>query len=152
MDDSFYVYLKLDHDKVSKLFKLYETASSEKNKVEIINMINKELVAHAISEEETFYKALLAHRESKKDTLHAENEHEEIKNKLAALLDVNSADQALDEKVKALKKIVEHHVKEEEGKIFKEAKEVLSDEKVYRIKEEMHYLKGKILLENFPDE
>ena len=146
-----YEYLKLDHEKVAKLFKLYDTAPSEKNKLEIVAMLNKELTVHAISEEETFYKVLERHRESKKEALHGEKEHQEIKDKLAEIIQIKHANPTLDAKVKKLKEIVEHHVSEEEGKIFKEAKDVLSKEMALAIKEQMHYLKGKLLLNYFPD-
>lgn len=149
--DDIYEYLKLDHRKVDKLFALYENSPSEKNKLEIIAMLNKELTVHAISEEETFYKILEQYRESQKDTLHGEKEHKEIKDKLAEIMQINSPNEILDKKVHELKKIVEHHVSEEEGKIFKEAKNVLSKEEAYILKEQMHDLKGKIILEDFPD-
>jgi hemerythrin superfamily protein len=149
--DNIYDYLKLDHKKVEKLFSLYETASSEKNKSEIVDMLNKELTVHAISEEKTFYKILEEHRESKKEALHGEKEHTDIKDKLAEVVEFKETYEPLDDKVQQLKKIVEHHVSEEENNIFDEAKKVLTKEEAYIIKEKMHSLKGDLILEKFPD-
>ena len=148
--DDIYEYLKLDHKKVAKLFKLYETSFSEKNKLEIIDMLNKELTVHALSEEETFYKILEQNSKSRKEALHGEEEHQKIKNKLAEITKIQHANKSLDNKVQELKKIVEHHVSEEEGKIFSEAKDILTKEEAYILKEQMHYLKGKIILKEFP--
>jgi hypothetical protein len=147
--DDIYEYLKLDHKKVAKLFSLYDTAPSAQNKLEIVQMLNQELTVHAESEENTFYKALIQHPESKKDTLHAEKEHQEIKDKLAEITKIKEINQSLDQKVHELKKLVDHHVSEEEGKIFKEAKDVFSKEEAYVLKEKMHFLKGKILVKDF---
>jgi hemerythrin superfamily protein len=149
--DDIYEYLKLDHKKVANLFKLYETSFSEKNKLEIVELINKELTVHALSEEETLYKLLEQHSKSKKDISHSEKEHEDIKNKLAEIIKIKQANKTLDKKVKELKNIVEHHVSEEEGKIFRKAKDILTKEEAYIIKEKMHALKGKILLAKFSD-
>lgn len=49
-------------------------------------------------------------------------------------------------KSKKLKEIVDHHVKEEEGSLFRQAKNILSDEDAYRLKELMHYLKMQLKL------
>lgn len=147
--DDIYNYLKMDHNKVAKLFDLYKTAPSNKNKLEIVEMLNQELTVHAVSEEETFYKVLETYAKSKKDTLHAEKEHQEIKNKLAEVMEISHVNTELDDRVQELKKIVEHHVSEEEGKIFRDAKNVLTKEEAYIIKEQMHFLKGKLLIEKF---
>jgi len=147
--DDIYEYLKLDHKKVAKLFDLYESAPSQRNKLEIVAMLNKELTMHAISEEETFYKILEQYSKSQKEAFHGEKEHQEIKDRLAKLMTLKQANNTLDNQVQELKKIVEHHVSDEEGKIFKEAKNVLSKEEAFILKEKMHFLKGKILLKIF---
>jgi hemerythrin superfamily protein len=147
--DDIYEYLKLDHKKVAKLFELYETAPTPKNKLEIVDLLNQELTVHAISEEETFYKILEQHRQSQKEALHGEKEHQEIKDKLAEIMGMQNANSALDEKVKELKKLVDHHVSDEEGKIFKEAKKIIPQDEALILKEKMHFLKGKILIKEF---
>lgn len=151
MDDDIYQYLKLDHKKVAKLFDLYESSTSEKNKFDIIEMLNKELTLHAVSEEEIFYKALAHNHKSKKEALHGEKEHQQIKGILSEIIKISTINNLLDAKIQELKKIVEHHVSEEEGEMFKEAKEVFTTEEAYVLKEKMHFLKGKLILSEFPD-
>ncbi len=144
-----YEYIKLDHKKVDKLFNLYETSASEKNKLEIAAQLNQELTVHARAEEETLYKVLEQHRKSKDEARHGEKEHQEIRNKLAEITKIKQVNEGLDIKIVELKKLVEHHVSEEEGKIFSEAKDVISPELAYKLKEEMHFVKGQLILKEF---
>lgn len=137
-------YLKMDHAKVAHLFKLFENTKSTKRQQEIVSLISQELLLHAHSEQETFYKALLQYPETKDLALHGEKEHEEIEAQISALKDPSASHWK--QKVLNLKEIVQHHVKEEEGTIFKQAKKVLSAKEAMILKEKMHYLKGKFLL------
>jgi len=139
-----YDYLKMDHKKVAKLFDLYKTATSDRNKLEIIVMITTELIIHADSEANTFYKALEFHRKSEDEAFHGEEEHIEIKAKLTEISKFKTMNPTLNKKLLELQAIVEHHVSDEEGKIFRAAKNVLSDEEAYALKERMHAYKGKM--------
>lgn len=143
--DTIYDYLKADHKKVDDLFKQFEKAPTPEAKEDYVNMIIKELLVHASSEEQTFYKELEKHFKSRKDTLHGEEEHMEIKDKIKQILNITTLNKNWENKVLELKKLVKHHVKEEEGKIFRDAKKVLNDEQAYILREKMHDLKEKIL-------
>jgi hemerythrin superfamily protein len=142
--DTIYDYLKADHKKVADLFKQFEKAPSATAKNDYLNMIKKELIVHAESEEATFYKELEKHRKSAEVAMHGEKEHQEIKDKINEITSISSHNEIWENKVMELKKIVEHHVNEEEGKIFREAKEVFNDYQAYVIREQMHDLKEKI--------
>ncbi|MFC3909424.1 hemerythrin domain-containing protein [Legionella dresdenensis] len=139
-----YEYLKMDHDKVNHLFTLFEKTSSKKRQHEIVAMIFQELMVHAHSEQETFYKVLLQYPETREVSLHGEKEHQEIERQITIIN--NSLDKHYVNEVLKLKEIVQHHVKEEEGKIFNKAKKVISEQEAIVLKEKMHYLKGKFLL------
>lgn len=141
-----YEYLKMDHQKISDLFKQFEAAKVFQRKKEIVAMIAQELTIHANSEEDTFYNLLEMFPESKEEAVHGEKEHQEIKTKIASAMKPHDS-AAWEEQVKELKKLVEHHVKEEEGPLFKKAKKVISTEESYAIKEKMHHLKGLLLLD-----
>lgn len=140
-----YDYLKADHKKVANLFKLYESAPTKRNKLEIFEYIKKELLVHADTEANTFYKALEAYKQDEELISHAENEHAEIKQQLKEISQLRNVDAEMDEKILLLKKAVEHHVSEEEGNVFKAAKKILSEEQAYYLKEQMHDLKEKML-------
>ena len=139
-----YDYLKMDHKKVAKLFDLYKTATSQKNKMEIMLMINEELMLHADAEANTFYKALAQYRKSAEEVLHGEEEHEEIKQKLKEIVNLKSINANFEKKVFELKSMVDHHVSDEEGNIFNIAKKVLSEREALVLKEQMHDYKEKM--------
>jgi hypothetical protein len=142
-----YEYLKADHAKVSDLFKLFDKTKVPEVKIEIVDMIIQELSLHAHTEQDTFYKALEQYPESKDAALHGVKEHAEIDAMIDKILPIDEPTKEWENDVLELKKLVEHHVKEEEGKIFDKAKKVLSKEQTYIIKEQMHYLKTTILQE-----
>lgn len=143
-----YDYLKWDHDQVSQLFKQFEKSDLEVRKKQIMALIAQELLIHAQSEQETFYQTLENYSETRDVALHGREEHQEITDLINLIVNANKFGAAWEKKVIELKNIVEHHVNEEEGEIFKKAKKVLSEDDAYTLKEKMHYLKQQLLLKN----
>ncbi|MFJ1269955.1 hemerythrin domain-containing protein [Legionella lytica] len=138
-----YDYLKMDHDKVAHLFKLFEQSTLESRKREIVALINKELIVHAHAEQEIFYRALEKFPETRDIAQHGEQEHRELE---AQLQKINTASQEQwNTEVLVLKELVEHHVKDEEQEMFNQAKSVISEENALMLKEKVHYLKGIFL-------
>ena len=79
---------------------------------------------HATIEEEIFYPAVKkARSENVKEECARPNK--QIKSLLAQISSITSADETYDMKIKVLKEDVEHHIKEEEGETFPDAKKVL---------------------------
>lgn len=120
--------LDVDHRKVKKLFKEYESlvktraASASRKKRDIANEICTELTVHAQVEEEIFYPAL---RAAIKDTDlldEAEVEHGTAKDLIAQLQDAAEVDDMFDAKVTVLGEYIDHHVKEERNEIFVKAR------------------------------
>lgn len=139
-----YEYLKMDHEKVAHLFSLFEKSKRMDRKQEIVSMIIRELMVHAHSEQETFYKVLEQNPENREEIEHKKKEHDEIDQQIELI--ASASGKKWEEAVLKLKALVEHHVKEEEGEVFKRAKKTLSDELALIIKEKMHYLKGNFML------
>ena len=140
-----YDYLKLDHEHVKKLFKQFEDSNLLERKKQIAYLITQELLVHAHSEQETFYKALKKFELTKDDALHGQEEHKEIEDQIILVLKSKEFNAAWIKQVENLKDIVEHHIKDEEGPMFTQAKEVLSKEEACDLKEKMHYLKQYLL-------
>lgn len=140
-----YAYLKLDHEHVAQLFSQFENAESVTRRKQIVAMITQELLVHAYSEQETFYKALTQHLDTRDEAMHGKKEHHEIEAQIDSIIHSKYLGASWIKKVKRLKEIVEHHVNEEEGKIFRSAQEVISEKEAYMLKEKMHYLKQQIL-------
>ncbi|WP_454783558.1 hemerythrin domain-containing protein [Legionella sp. WA2022007384] len=141
-----YEYLKMDHDHVAHLFDQFEQSELPTRRKQIVALIAQELLIHAHSEQETFYKALKHYDLTKEEATHGKKEHKEIENQIKLILHSTEYGAPWVNKVNKLKRIVEHHVSEEEGTIFDKAKKVLSREEAYDIKEQMHYLKQQLFL------
>ena len=116
--------LKGDHDDVKKLFKEIE---AEEDQEAIFNQIKEALEVHATIEEEIFYPAVKKARseEVKDEVREAYEEHKQVKALLAAIAEISPEDESYSAKIKVLKEDVEHHVKEEEGEMFPDARKYL---------------------------
>ena len=143
--DTIYEYLKADHKKVANLFKQFEKAPNTTSKFDYVAMIVKELLVHAESEEATFYKKLEEYESSEGEVFHGEEEHQEIRALISEITSTPVSNNLWVEKVLELKRMVEHHVHDEEAKLFRQAKKVLTDEDAYVLREKMHDMKEKIL-------
>lgn len=82
---------------------------------------------HATSEEDICYRALKQARPEHvtEEVLEAYEEHKQIKTLLGEI--AGTRNERFDAKLKVLKEDVEHHVEEEEGQMFPDAKKCLGD-------------------------
>ncbi len=124
--------LKKDHKKVSELFKQLEdtTERAVKTREELFGKLKLELDIHARIEETIFYPAIKDAEETHEITLEAIEEHNVVKQLLGELESMPVNDERWTAKLTVLKENVEHHVEEEEGEMFKDARKVLSTEQV----------------------
>jgi hemerythrin superfamily protein len=129
--------LKTDHATVKKMFEKEEklTKHDGQKKQDIFNQIRAALEVHATIEEEIFYPAVKkARSENVKDEVReAYEEHKQIKSLLAQISSITSADETYDMKIKVLKEDVEHHIKEEEGEMFPDAKKFLGEHRLIEL-------------------
>jgi hemerythrin superfamily protein len=122
--------LVTDHKKVKALFSEFDKLKKEGDdspKAELVSQICKELTIHAAIEEEIFYPAV---RESVNELDLMDEalvEHAGAKSLIAQLEEMEPADDLYDAKVTVLREQIEHHVKEEEGEMFKRAKKAEVD-------------------------
>ena len=122
--------LKKDHQEVKQLFKQAE--EDQDSQQEIFGEIKAALGAHATIEEEIFYPAMKNARseKTKDEVMEALAEHKQVKALLAELSGMSGQDESFAMKLKVLKEDVEHHVKEEEGEMFPDAKKYLGEKQL----------------------
>ena len=127
-----YTLLKEDHQKVSGIFeKLEETTErAEKTRTDLFAQLRQELEIHAHIEETIFYPELKREAETREITLEGVEEHKDIKAALAELGTTPVTSELFAVRLKVLKELVEHHVEEEEGEMFKSAREVFPAERI----------------------
>jgi hemerythrin superfamily protein len=124
-----------DHRTVEQLFADYERGlQGPEAKRQVVDQIIRELSVHAAIEDAYLYpevrKALGEGGELVDEGLH---EHQEVKETLAALEDMDPADAAYDRKVASLIADVRHHVQEEEDEMFPKLRAALSAEQLVDI-------------------
>ena len=127
--------LKSDHATVKRLMReLNETGDrAVKQREALVEQIERELKMHAQLEEEIFYPAFqAAARGSEAEDLfyEAAEEHHIVDMVLPALKAANPKSHEFKAKAKVLQDLLEHHIKEEEGQMFKEARDLFGDEQL----------------------
>jgi hemerythrin-like domain-containing protein len=131
--------LKTDHEKVSGIFeKLEETTErAEKTRQELFTKLKQELDLHAHVEETIFYPVLKKAEETRDITMEGLQEHHVVKVLLRELEAMEVTSETWTAKLKVLKENVEHHVEEEEGEMFPQARNVLGEQKLNEIGAQM---------------
>ena len=123
-------FLKEQHREVDELFKQIEESGERafKRKEGLFAELAEKLTVHAKLEEGIFYPA--AKEADEALVLEAFEEHANVKAMIRKLQKTDGADETFDAKIKVLKELVKHHVKEEENELFPKCKEALGEEKL----------------------
>ena len=121
--------LKKDHELVKSLMNEMDKEEDEEQLSSMFEQLCDELGIHERIEEEIFYPALAKHPKAKKDVLEGFEEHHLV-DEIVAEMDVETNDEKWKAKFTVMKENVEHHIKDEEEKLFPKAEELLGPEKL----------------------
>jgi hemerythrin superfamily protein len=121
-DDNIYTLLKTDHETVSGLFEQMEASEDSATRVRLVAKLKSELMAHAQAEDVVFYQPLKAAEATRDLILEAEEEHRVVTRLLGELERLSAENEKWKARLTVLKELVEHHVEEEEGEMFKKAR------------------------------
>jgi hypothetical protein len=118
--------LEDDHKKMRKLLEELETTTERgvKTREELFATIKGELMVHEAIEEEIFYPELKAHPKAEDIVLEGYEEHHVVDVVMAELEGLPVDHESWGAKAKVMKENVEHHMEEEEGEMFKQARAV----------------------------
>lgn len=135
--------LKADHDKVKKMLAEGEstTERGEKTRTELFQTLKAELTIHERIEEEIFYPALKAHPKAKDIVLEAFEEHHVVDNVMGELEATDVTDETWGAKFLVMKENIEHHIEEEEGEMFDQARAVFDRDELEELGARMLELK-----------
>lgn len=114
--------LRDDHTRVQEMFDRFENMRGGDRKEKLVQQICDELTVHAQIEEEIFYPAVRAEIGDDDLMNEAEVEHQSAKELIAQLRGMSSEDDLHDAKVTVLGEYIKHHVKEEQGEMFPQAR------------------------------
>jgi hypothetical protein len=118
--------LTTDHDKVKRLLGELATTTERgvKTRAELFSTIKGELTLHEIVEEEIFYPELKAHPKAKDVVLEGYEEHHVVDTLMGELEQLDVSDESWGPKALVMKENIEHHIEEEEGEMFRQARQV----------------------------
>lgn len=120
--------LKDDHADLKKILNKLESTTSRgtKTRQELISKARRELNAHEAIEEQIFYPALKEHPKAREIVLEGYEEHHAVDVLLAELEEVPFDDETWGPKFTVIKENIEHHIEEEEGEMFRKARQVFT--------------------------
>lgn len=118
--------------------------SASKKREELFQKLRKELVPHMKAEESTFYPALLVKKEAREDAMEGMEEHHVSDMVLKELVSMSMGEDQWGAKMGVFKEIVEHHIKDEEKKVFKSAEKALGHDEIQNIMKQFEQEKQKI--------
>jgi hypothetical protein len=135
--------LKDDHDKVKKMLAEGEatTARAEKTRAELFSTLKAEMQIHERIEEEIFYPALKAHPKAQDIVLEGYEEHHVVDEIMGELEATPVTDETWAAKFTVMKENIEHHIDEEEGEMFKQARQVFDAQELDELGARMMELK-----------
>jgi hemerythrin-like domain-containing protein len=131
--------LKEDHDRIKPLLsELKETTDrAEKTRGDLFSRIKQELTIHEIIEEEIFYPALKEHPKAKEIVLEGYEEHDVVSRLMGELDGMEATDERFGPKAKVMAENIEHHIEEEEGEMFKKARQVFDADELTELGDRM---------------
>jgi hypothetical protein len=137
--------LKADHDKVKKMLAEGEstTERGEKTRTELFATLKGEMIVHERIEEEIFYPTLKEHPRAKDIVLEGYEEHHVVDEIMGELEALDVTDETWGAKFKVMKENIEHHIEEEEGEMFKQARAVFDREELEDLGTRMEELKRR---------
>jgi len=141
--------MKSDHAAVKKLLERGDktTEQATKTRQELIDTIKTELGAHEAMEEEIFYPALKEHPKAKDIVLEAYEEHHVVDTVMGELERTPVDDETWGAKFTVMKENLEHHIEEEEGEMFKQARSVFDRDELQELGQRMQARKEQVLSE-----
>jgi hemerythrin superfamily protein len=139
--------LKADHEDVKALLKSLDetTERAEKTRTEGFATLKEMLRIHESIEEEILYPALKKFAKTKDVALEAYEEHHVVDMIVGELEATPVDDEQWSAKFTVMKENLEHHIEEEEGEMFKQARQVMDEDELSELGDRMAARKGELL-------
>ena len=132
-----------DHERLKKLLERAEGAGGEGRREDLLDRIRAEFKPHERMEEEIFYPALKQHPKARDIVLEGYQEHH-VADVVFAELEGNSPGSDIwHAKLKVLKEGIEHHIDEEEGEMFKKARDVFDPNELEELGQRMQAVRNR---------
>ena len=138
--------LKQDHDEVKQLLEKLDSTTERgvKTREELFSRVQRELQVHEAIEEEIFYPRLRENAKTKEIALEGYEEHHVVDLVMSEIDSTPFDDETWGAKFTVMKENVEHHIEEEEGEMFKLARQALGSEELAELGERMEARKKEL--------
>jgi iron-sulfur cluster repair protein YtfE (RIC family) len=117
--------LKSDHERVADLFDQFESTDQKTERWRLFQMVKRELSHHAQLEETIFYPAFQRYEDLKGLIDESLREHAQVKELLASIDQLGRESGAVEDRVLQLRESVDHHVDEEENRLFPQVRRLM---------------------------
>lgn len=140
-----YSILKDDHENLKVILEeLVKLDAEDDYRDVLIEQIKTELIPHSRAEESVFYNSIRAVGSDNSEVMHSFKEHMEAEALLGTLKVKDKTNMDWKATAMKLKEALEHHIQEEEGKIFSEAKSMFSPEEAEMMGKAFQKLKTEV--------
>lgn len=129
--------LKTEHNEMRGIFGKYKASDSDSEKHKLFKQIKEHLDAHTHIEETIFYPKIKEQEALEDITLEGVEEHhvaDVLVREISALADES---EKFDPKMDVLIEGVEHHMQEEEGKMFPKVEEIFNESELEELGRQM---------------
>jgi len=143
--------LEDEHVQMRKLLDRLESTTERgvKTRQELFATIKGELTLHEVIEEEIFYPELKAHPKAVDIVLEGYQEHHVVDLLMGELESLDVSDETWGAKAIVMKENIEHHIEEEEGEMFKTARQVFEETELHELGDRMALRKKTAMEELF---
>jgi hemerythrin-like domain-containing protein len=138
--------LKRDHDEVKKLLEKLESTTERgvKTREDQFTRLKADMEVHESIEEEIFYPRLRENAKTKEIALEGYQEHHVVDLVMAELTSTSVDSEVWGAKFTVMKENIEHHIEEEEGEMFKLARQVLDEGELEELGQRMETRKKEL--------
>ena len=133
--------LHAEHEQVSELIAKLEAGGRDEATVKTLQ---SELSSPAEAEEQVFYARLQDEEATKDAVAEGYEEHEAISHALTQLAGPAFGEDTFSAVLAELKENVDHHVAEEEGTLFEQARSVLSEDEAVSLRDQFELTKSRL--------
>lgn len=145
-----YDALKADHLELKEVLnELVNLEQDDDYRMILIEQIVSSLIPHSRAEESVFYNSIRAVSSDNSPVMHSYKEHLEAETLLRTLQVKDKANFDWKNTAIKLKKSLEHHIQEEENRIFVEARKYFSNEEADMMGEAFLKMKQRVAKEGF---
>jgi iron-sulfur cluster repair protein YtfE (RIC family) len=125
-----YQKLKREHDDHRELMRrIAETTGETDERKRLFDLLIEDVESHAAAEEQTLYSELIEATEGQPQTRHSVSEHKQSSDYLEELKGTDMSSPAWLATFKKFREDLEHHMREEEQKVFELSEELIDDER-----------------------